>query len=354
MDSTGPTTGHRIGGTRAWLCFAFAAGLLCAGAGCSGSGSSSGEQSLSPDEVTAARERLVCEALTDEPSELNDCEMLAPDKDLAAIIGSDDARSALGRCGTRHPSLADRDRIEREVAALLAERRRTSSGFASVEGGSINVHFHVINQGSGIENGDIPQSQIQAQMDVLNGAYGAWGWSFTLAGVDRTTNAAWYTMSQGSTAEQQAKSALRVGGADDLNVYTANLGDGLLGWSTFPWSYGSDPKDDGVVILYSSLPGGTSAPYNLGNTATHETGHWMGLYHTFQGGCGPTGDYVDDTPSERSSAFGCPTGRNTCVSPGADPIMNFMDYTDDSCMDQFTAGQSARMDAQFTAYRLGQ
>ena len=218
-------------------------------------------------------------------------------------------------------------------------------------GGVINVYFHVITDGS---NGNVSDAMIQSQIQVLNNAFATWGWSFNLVSTDRTSNASWFTMSPGSAAEAQAKAALRQGSADDLNIYSANPGGGLLGWATFPWSYASQPKDDGVVVLDQSLPGGSAAPYNLGDTGTHEVGHWMGLYHTFQGGCNKRkGDLVADTPAEQSPAFGCPTGRDSCRGGGLDPIHNFMDYSQDSCMNMFTAGQAERMSDAWVAFRSG-
>ncbi|MEW5789158.1 MAG: zinc metalloprotease [Pseudomonadota bacterium] len=259
------------------------------------------------------------------------------------------------RCGTRQV-----DDIEaREVAAATA--RFSGPEFARTSGSvTIPVYVHVINKGTGIENGDVPESQIIDQINVLNEAYsGATGgvdtpFRFDLVSIDRTTNSTWYNMAYGSSAESQAKGALRQGGADALNIYTANLSGGLLGWATFPNSYSRSPTMDGVVILFSSVPGGSATPYNLGDTATHEVGHWLGLYHTFQGACRNPGDSVSDTPFERSAASGCPTNRDTCTGsrfPGLDPVTNFMDYSDDSCMFQFTAGQSTRMDTQHQTYR---
>lgn len=249
-------------------------------------------------------------------------------------------------CGTADLSEFERAAVRERLLSFEGQ------GFAAGATVTVQVAFHVINKGSGLSNGDISQSQIQAQIDVLNDAYAGTGFAFNLASVDRTTNSSWYTMGYGSNAEAQAKGALRTGDASTLNIYTANLGGGLLGWATFPSSYASHPSDDGVVILYSSLPGGSAAPYNEGDTATHEIGHWLGLYHTFQGGCNGKGDDVSDTAAEKSAAYGCPVGRDSCRrKAGVDPIDNFMDYTDDYCMDSFTSGQIARMSSSWSAYR---
>jgi hypothetical protein len=266
-----------------------------------------------------------------------------------------------GRCSTNHPDAIKAKEIQDSLARFKANRAasapQANAASATI---TIPVYFHVINKGAGIANGDVPTSMLQRQVDVLNRSYSGatgganTGFRFILAGVTRTNNAVWYNMGYGSIEERDAKAALRTGGANALNFYTANLGGGLLGWATFPWSYHSKPELDGVVCLYSSLPGGSAAPYNEGDTGTHEAGHWLGLYHTFQGGCSTNNDYIADTPAERSPAFGCPTARDTCTTskyPGLDPTENFMDYTDDPCMYKFTAGQTVRMNDMYGQYR---
>ena len=184
-------------------------------------------------------------------------------------------------------------------------------------------------------------------------AGGRHAFRFRQVGITWTVNPAWYVMAPNTTAERQAKAALRQGGSSTLNVYSANIGDSLLGWATFPQNYHDQQTKDGVVILDESMPGGNLDIYSEGDTGTHEVGHWLGLYHTFQNGCSNQGDQVADTAPEKSPAFDCPVG------PGhlregrrrSTRSTNFMDYTQDSCMNEFTAGQAQRMSDIWLAYR---
>jgi hypothetical protein len=261
------------------------------------------------------------------------------------------------RCGTRQPTFEEVEQIEQQIGAVRARGKAKSTI-------TIPVWFHVISRGSGFANGELSEAMIRAQLRVLEDSYagrtgGAGsGFGFELAGVTRTTNATWFaSLATDFELELHVKQLLRRGGPETLNIYTVDGGP-YLGFAYFP-SVLTSPSFaalDGVVLDWRSLPGGSFEIYSEGDTATHEVGHWLALYHTFDGKCSAKGDFVADTPAEFSPAFFCPVGRDSCSGaskPGLDPIFNFMDYTQDSCMFQFTGGQVQRMQAAWAAFRAG-
>jgi hypothetical protein len=226
---------------------------------------------------------------------------------------------------------------------------------------NIPVYVHQMLSSSGA--GRVSLAQINAQIDELNQDYAGndesghtgtandqtaaanTGAHFYLADVDEYLNDGWHHDRQSTTYRAQT----RKGGAKSLNMWLVDFR--YLGIATFPWDYAANPAIDGIRVQWNSLPGGDIANYNLGKTATHEAGHWLGLYHTFQGGCTATNDEVADTPAQSSSTTGCPEGQDTCSLPGFDPIHNYMDYSYDDCYDEFTPNQASRIGAMWTAYR---
>lgn len=140
-----------------------------------------------------------------------------------------------------------------------------------------------------------------------------------------------------------------------LNLWSGNLSGSLLGYAQFP---GGAASTDGVVILYNAFGrvGNVAAPFHLGRTATHEVGHWLNLYHIWgDDGTSCSGsDQVTDTPNQSSENYSCPAYPHTDACSASSPgvmFMNYMDYTDDGCMNIFTNGQSSRMNASLNGTR---
>ncbi|NTX11817.1 zinc metalloprotease [Myxococcus llanfairpwllgwyngyllgogerychwyrndrobwllllantysiliogogogochensis] len=264
------------------------------------------------------------------------------------------------RCGTPEPTAA-----QTEAMRVTTEEDPSTLRATSLVGlTTIDVWFHVIQSGPALSQGNVPEAWLDAQIRELNDAYGdatalaSSRFNFVKRGVTRTTNGTWFNLTPATPAsanELAMKQALHQGGATTLNIYTMAPGAGVLGWATNPaqLSGTNGAVLDGVVVHYNSFPGGTELYYDQGMTAVHEAGHWLGLYHPWRNGCSSVGDEVSDTPAMDDAWLGCPAQTvDSCPSmPGTDPVRNYMGYTDDICMWEFTSGQVARMANLYSSLR---
>lgn len=241
-----------------------------------------------------------------------------------------------------------------------SERRFRSHRLAAVPENStatLDIYFHVVYANETMEGGYVSDERVRDQVAVMNRDYNTTGIRWNLKSISRIENKDWFiNVAPDSKGEADMKQLYRKGTKTDLNVYTVGFANedasGLLGIATFPMDYAASPQLDGVMLLHSTLPGSKSRQFSLGRTLVHEAGHWTGLYHTFQGGCDAPGDEIDDTPPQATPSKGCPVNRKTCPgTEGLDPVRNFMDYSDDACMDNFTAGQAKRIKEQMVVFR---
>lgn len=258
--------------------------------------------------------------------------------------------------------------MEEAISSFIKKRNSTETEY------TIPVVFHILyNQ----EQQQISNSQILSQLQVLNDDFtrnnsdanntpsefssiaADTKISFCLAKRDPqndTTSGITYTNTEVSSFSLYDNRVFNdsLGGKDIwdpskyLNIYVCDLSN-ALGFASFP---GSNPIKDGVVIDYQNFGtnGTANTPYNLGRTATHEVGHWLNLFHIWgNGNC--SSDMVDDTPTQEVENYGCIVHPSPSCSNNGDMFQNYMDYSNDDCMNLFTEGQKLRMHATINTER---
>lgn len=294
------------------------------------------------------------------------------------------------RCGTmqrlqerleRDPALRTRFEEQRNSFNRMVQERTAAAGNANREAAvyTIPVVFHIVLPNPSV----VTDAQIQAQLDTLNKDYagingdttqipsyfkplfGRSGIQFCLAqrtpdgestnGVERiVTSRTSFSNTDDAVKHASSGGANSWNSSDYFNVWICPLSNNIVGYATFPQD--GNATEQGVVIDYRSLPGGSYAAYNGGKTLTHESGHYFNLYHIWgddDGTCNGT-DYVDDTPNQANSTSGCYTGiRTDNCTPSGNGVMyqNYMDYSNDACLVMFTKQQVVRMESALQAYR---
>ncbi len=263
--------------------------------------------------------------------------------------GTDNEQKLRLRAGRASPEIVP---VLTAAPERLVELRAAVSNVGDILGSvTVPIHWRIIHDGL---QGNVPDAVLRRQEMVLNRSYAPAGIRFKRASVQRTDNAAWYRIGPGDEPPEMW-AALYDPNKPGLYVFVLEPPGGLLGWAS--GIAGPRPALDGCFVSNRALPDG-NAPYHLGKTLVHNTGHWFGLYHTFQDGCSGDGDEVEDTPSHSGPNFGTPSDadqpHNLCPGqpPGTlSPIHNYMNYVDDVAATEFTAGQIDRMHEQLALHR---
>lgn len=300
---------------------------------------------------------------------------------LCILFGSTQAQ--LNRCATveheailkaKDPGYAQRKQEIEDFTNKILEKQKQNPAKKMGAVVTIPVVFHVVYKTA---EQNIPDARLFEQLDILNqdfrrlntdaddtpddfvGVAADCEIEFCLAQVDPdgapTTGIVRVATDVGSFGVDDNVKFDTDGGSDAwpadtyLNLWVCNLGAFLLGYAQFP---GGPAATDGVVLHYLHVGNNPAGyPYHLGRTATHEVGHWLNLYHIWGDDTNCSGsDLVADTENQKVETYGCPGFPKTDMcSPDAPGIMfmNYMDYTDDACMNMFTAGQKSRIQSLF-------